>query len=313
MQRMEIAWLEDFLAIVESGSFSAATATRHLTQSALSRRIRALEEWVGTPLLYRTTHTVALTPAGDAFRVRAEDILRQLSAGRAEAVELANGAAESLRFASTNALSLVFFPVWLRRLEAEMASHFNIQLVANNMEACERIMLHGDAQFLLCHHHEISPTSLVPQQFRSLQVGQDTLVPISVPVTAGGAAPLFELPGKPDVPLAHLAYRSESGMGRIFASAAPSLPQKPHLQHSFSSHIAKLLVTMALDGRGMAWSPLSLVADDLKSGRLVRAGSESWDIKMEIRIVRPRARQSAAAEQFWKFVEKQASEQQSEN
>ena len=44
MQRMEIAWLEDFLAILESGSFSAATATRHLTQSALSRRIRALED-----------------------------------------------------------------------------------------------------------------------------------------------------------------------------------------------------------------------------------------------------------------------------
>ena len=60
---------------------------------------------------------------------------------------------------------------------------------------------------------------------------------------------------------------------------------------------------MAREGRGVAWSPQSLVLDDLTAGRLVRAGPEDWDIPIEIRLFRPRAPQSAAAEKFWSIVE----------
>jgi len=65
---MEMAWLEDFLAILECGGFSRAAERRNVTQPALSRRVRALEQWVGTPLFDRSTHAVTLTPAGLRFR-----------------------------------------------------------------------------------------------------------------------------------------------------------------------------------------------------------------------------------------------------
>lgn len=64
-----------------------------------------------------------------------------------------------------------------------------------------------------------------------------------------------------------------------------------------------VLVVMARDGRGIAWSPKSLILEDLAAGRLVRAGSEMWDIAIEIRLFRPRTRQSVAAEKFWSTVE----------
>ncbi|HWU74121.1 MAG TPA: LysR family transcriptional regulator, partial [Sphingomonas sp.] len=51
---MELAWLEDFIALSETGNFSRAAELRHVTQPAFSRRIRALEDWVGTPLFERT-------------------------------------------------------------------------------------------------------------------------------------------------------------------------------------------------------------------------------------------------------------------
>ena len=47
---MEFIWLEDFLALVDSGNFSRAAELRHVTQPAFSRRIRALEDWVGVDL-----------------------------------------------------------------------------------------------------------------------------------------------------------------------------------------------------------------------------------------------------------------------
>src|SRR3954468_13552484 len=106
---MEMAWLEDFLAILECGGFSRAAERRNVTQPALSRRIRALEQWIGTPLLDRSTHAVTLTPAGQIFRVTAEDLLR-LQFGRDAAREAASTASEALRFASTHALSLTSFP-----------------------------------------------------------------------------------------------------------------------------------------------------------------------------------------------------------
>lgn len=51
---MDIKWLEDFITLSRLQSFSRAAEERHVTQSAFSRRIQALETWVGVPLLDRS-------------------------------------------------------------------------------------------------------------------------------------------------------------------------------------------------------------------------------------------------------------------
>ena len=87
---MELIWLEDYLALSETLNFSRAAEARHVTQPAFSRRIRALEGWIGAPLFTRTTHGVALTPAGEHFHNQAEVLTRALhqlrigAAGRLE-------------------------------------------------------------------------------------------------------------------------------------------------------------------------------------------------------------------------------------
>ena len=72
---MNLIWLEDFLALAATGNFSRAAEDRHSSQPAFSRRIRALEQWVGVDLLDRTTQPAKLTPAGEWFRQVAEDLL----------------------------------------------------------------------------------------------------------------------------------------------------------------------------------------------------------------------------------------------
>jgi len=299
---MEIAWLEDFLAILEYGSFSRAAEARHVTQPAFSRRVRALEEWIGTPLIHRTTHSVKLTPAGESFKATAEDLLRHLEAGRREALEQALGAPELLRFASTNALSLGFFPAWLRQVESTLPFNMNIQVVANHMEACERMMMQGQSQFLLCHQLPQGTTPLHSGRFQSVRIGTDFMMPISAPVSEGSAEPCFMLPGSSKELVPYLSYRQESGMGRIVAKALDTALPKARLKPIFTSHLAKLLVTMALEGRGMGWSPKSLVEEHVEKGELVRAGDSSWDIPIEIHLFRPLERLSPAAERFWSHI-----------
>jgi DNA-binding transcriptional LysR family regulator len=188
-----------------------------------------------------------------------------------------------------------------------MPADIVIQLVADTMAACERTMIQGDAQFLLCHHHPAASTTLEAGQFLSVPVGADVLLPVSAPIEPGSSKPgsslaRHSLPGTPEAPVTHLAYRTESGMGRITASALAADGSPVWLKPVFSSHLATLLVTMAIEGRGISWSPKSLVSEALASGTLVRAGNSAWDIPMEIRLLRSRARQSPAAERFWALV-----------
>ena len=292
---MELNWLEDFLALAECGNFSRAAEGRNLTQPAFSRRIRALEDWTGTPLFDRSIQPVGLTEAGRRFRPFADETVRRLLQGREEARLAGGAAATALRFAATHALSLTFFPNWLRMLEGQ-ARLGAIHLLSDSMQACEQVMMQGQAQFLLCHAHAAAPSRLEAGAFRSAAVGSDRLVPVSAP--DGTGAPQHALGGS-GTPLPHLAYSPESGMGRIVTAARGGFPGPVALETVFTSHLAAVLRTLARDGRGVAWLPESLIGEDLAQGTLVRAGGAAWEIPVEVRLYRPRARQSPAAETFW--------------
>lgn len=299
---MIVEWLRDFLTVIETGNFSRAAEARHITQPALTRRIQALEEWVGATLLVRTSQKVVVSPAGENFRLTSEEVLRRLEVGRLEAREQELGVADKLSFAATNALALNFFSAWLRELEGARLFVANIELVANHMEACERIVLQGDAQFLLGHHYPGVETQLTPKQFISRKVGQDVLIPVMAPRVAGSDTAMNCLPGTQDAPVPYLSYRPESGVGRIVAAVRSQSSRTAHLKPTYHSHLATFLVQMALDGRGMAWLPETLIGDYLRKGQLIRAGDESWDIPIEIHLFRTRDRLTAAAERFWESI-----------
>jgi DNA-binding transcriptional LysR family regulator len=77
-----------FGKVVASGSFSNAARQMHLSQAAVSKHVRALEEWLGTPLLNRTTRKVSLTEFGRVFHERCLKILEELDYARDAASEV---------------------------------------------------------------------------------------------------------------------------------------------------------------------------------------------------------------------------------
>ena len=296
---MELAWFEDYLALAETLNFSRAAELRHVTQPAFSRRIRALEGWIGTALFTRTTHGVALTPAGEHFHNQAEVLTRAVHQLRRDTLEASGRGARLLSIAATHALSFTFFPKWVRGNE-RVLSLGNLNLISDSMQACEQMMLRGDAQFLLCHYHQNMGSRLEPGQFKGIVVGADTLVPLSAPGRNG--APRWRLHGAE--PAKYLAYGAQSGLGRIVAARWREKDRGFALETIFTSHLAATLLSMARAGDGVAWLPRTLAEEDISAGRLVEAGNPELEIPIEIRLFRPVARQSKTVEAIWSAFER---------
>jgi LysR family transcriptional regulator, benzoate and cis,cis-muconate-responsive activator of ben and cat genes len=93
LRNVELRQLRYFVAVAEAGNISRAAQKLFLTQPALSRQIKALEEEIGQCLLERQAHSIRLTPAGEALVREARDLL-----GRAaEALERVRAAGKTLR------------------------------------------------------------------------------------------------------------------------------------------------------------------------------------------------------------------------
>jgi LysR family transcriptional regulator, hypochlorite-specific transcription factor HypT len=297
---MNLTWLEDFQALAESGNFSRAAKQRHMTQPAFGRRIKAFEAWLGTPLFDRSSQPVALTEAGEWMRGTAQQLLQRTARLPDEARAVAQGSASSLRFAATHALSLTFLPAWLRSLEARTPVG-PIQLVSDVAAHCEAQLHHGRVQFLLCHAHDRAPPGLDSASFASCEVGRDDLVPVCAKAASG--RPRFEL----DVrarrstrsALPMLAYSAESGLGRVLRALHGAALDTLGCEVVFTAHLATVLRSLALEGRGLAFLPASLVRDDLAAGRLVPAGGTRWNIELSVRLYRPISALSPVAEKFW--------------
>ena len=296
---MELTWLEDFLALAEHRNFSRAAEARHVTQPAFSRRIRALEEWVGTPLAIRGPQGVVLNPAGDYLLERAAGLVGDLHHARRGALKAAGGAGATLTIAATHALSFTFFPSWIRAF-MPLETLGTLNLISDTMAACEKTLQAGDADLLLCHTRTGNGVGLSPEAFSSLVVGEDVLAPFSAPDETG--APRWELPGSPTAPTRHLAYTGASGLGRILREIWRAADDTLALHTVFSSPTAAALQTMARQGQGLAWLPRTLAADDIAAGRLIEAGATKFSVDVEIRLFRPKRRLSAATEAFWRAI-----------
>jgi DNA-binding transcriptional LysR family regulator len=295
---MNLSWLEDFLAVAATGNFSRAADKRHMTQPAFSRRIRALEEWLGTDLFDRSEQPARLTEAGRWFHKVAQHLLAEVARIPAEARAVAQAHSTTLRFAATHALSFTFVPEWLRGLEVR-ASMGPIQLLSDVQPRCETLLLQSEVQFVLSHAHPDVRGPLDEGGYPSVRVGSDRLIPVSAPDDAG--APLHSLTGdrkkKDAVPL--LTYSAESGLHRILSEVRGAAIAQQPTQTVFTAHLASVLRTVALSRRGLAWLPTGLIAEDLSAGRLVVAADNAWHVELEIRLYRDRDALSAAAEAFW--------------
>src|SRR5260370_22037931 len=158
---MEWRGVEGVLRREETRNWARAAALRFTTQPAFSRRIKALEDWVGAILIDRSVQPVGLTEAGANFRSLAEEVVRQLYQGREEIHLASVNVASAIKVTATHSLSLTFFPRWICAIETS-AGPLHIRLDNGHARACLQMMQHCDCQFMLSHTHPSVDVGLDP-------------------------------------------------------------------------------------------------------------------------------------------------------
>ena len=292
---MELKWLEDFVSLANTGSFSRSAEERNVTQPAFSRRIRALEVWVGAELIDRSTYPTTLTTAGRAFRGTAEEALTLLNQQR-DIFRLERSRTQAaLRFAALHTISLTFYPRWLRQIETQLGP-LTTRLVPGNLHDCVEALSEGDCEFLLCFAHEAVPIMVDPALFPSVLVARDRLVPVA-PADGNG----LNFPGTETAPTPLLAYSADCFLGRIVEQIQKRNPTH-YFDVCYENSMAEALKAMALEGHGAAWLPMSSIVHELSSGALVRVAAPEWELPLEVRLYRASARLRPPAASLWAYA-----------
>ena len=297
---MDIKWVEDFLSLAQTRNFSRSAEERNVTQSALSRRIKSLEAWVGADLVDRSTYPLTLTPAGKLFSATATEAVRLFHDARA--MLRGQSADDSmLRVSAGHTLSLNFFPMWLASIRSRI-SGIRARILPANVHDSVLSLVEGNCDLLLCYYHADLPIELDPARFQCVSLGSEVVMPVSVPNRAGHAA--FSLPGSRTNPTPRLGYTATSFFGRVVDRIVSRAEQGSFFANIYESDMAELLKHMALAGHGLAWLPESCIMRELAEGRLVRAGSEQWTLTLEIRLYRSIDNHKPLLDELWSMLEK---------
>ena len=264
---MEIKWLEDFVTLADTSSFSRAAEVRNVTQPAFSRRIKQLESWLGATLISRATMPAELTPAGRNFLPIAQEAIRTLYGAR-EALRPSHEP-ELIRFAALHTLTVTFFPRWLKILETE-ATTFSTSLIPDRggIEANLDALVNDEADFFLTYAHPEVPFHLDRGQFSSLTVAHDRLIPLvsrEIMLSGGTQSGLHLLDravAQPRLAIPYLSYGLNSFFGvaltRLLLRRPPFRRRTTH-----ENTISAGLMNMAVTGAGVCWLPESLARDEM--------------------------------------------------
>jgi len=297
---MELKWLEDFLALTATSSFSRAADARHVTQSAFSRRIKQLEVWLGVTLVNRATFPAQLTKEGSKFLPIAEETVRQFYQTRKNLQTNRNGLRQIVKFSALHTLTVTFFPEWLKAIETSTGSiQSRLAPDRGGFEDNIATLTEGEVDFFLTYAHPSVPVLIDREQFPSIRLGTEQLLPVS---RAADGPNILDRCISDGTPLAYLSYGDFSFFGAALAqkfAAGPAFVRR--IVHENAMSIG--LKAMVEAGWGVAWLPRSLIREELETSELVPASADAyWDVTVDIRIVRHDTPLSPRAEALWSYL-----------
>jgi DNA-binding transcriptional LysR family regulator len=282
---METKWLEDFVSLAETRSFSRSAQLRHVTQPAFSRRIQALEAWAGTDLVDRSSYPTRLTPAGETLYSQSLEMLQALQSTRAMLRGHSAAGQDVIEFAVPHTLAFTFFPAWVSSLR-EKFGPIKSRLIALNVHDAVMRLVEGGCDIFIGYHHASQPFQLDADRYEMVTLGEETIAPYCKPDSNG--EPMFKLPGRAGQPLPYLGYAPGAYLGRVTDLILKESHTAIHLDRVYETDMAEGLKVMALEGHGVAFLPHSAVKKELRSRRLVSASGalEGLEMAMDVRAYR---------------------------
>jgi DNA-binding transcriptional LysR family regulator len=278
---METKWLEDFVSLAETRSFSRSAQLRHVTQPAFSRRIQALEAWAGTDLVDRSSYPTRLTPAGETLYGQSLEMLQALQNTRAMLRGHTAAGQDVIEIALPHTLAFTFFPAWVTSLR-EKFGPMKSRLIALNVHDAVLRLIEGGCDLLIAYHHASQPLQLDAERYEMVSLGQEVIAPYVKPDAQGRG--LWKLPGRVDHPLPYLGYAPGAYLGQVVDFILKQSGTAIHLDRVYETDMAEGLKAMALEGHGVAFLPQSAVRNELATGKLVSAAPGDLDLQATLDV-----------------------------
>lgn len=276
---MDLRWLDDVLTLLEEGNLTRAAERRNVTQPAFSRRIRAFEDWLGTPIIERQTNRILASPALTAN----EDEIRALAARLRELrtkVASYDPTKTTISLAAQHApIHSVFPDLAVRARDVHPGLSFRLR--AGNLGDCVSMFLRGDASLLLCYEAQTTEPFEFGTNVHRASWGTDFLIPV-----VGGALRYAVRPnGEVPINTPGILYPGDSYFGEILRQSGCAFGHEETTATTacttaFSSGIAELVSK----GLGVGWIPYNMAYRALESGELLSLSKALGKVPLDVAI-----------------------------
>jgi DNA-binding transcriptional LysR family regulator len=296
---VDIRWLQDFLTVAETGSFTRAAQLRNLSQAAFSRRIKSLEGWLGAALVDRTSFPTRLTPDGELFRERAAEIVAQVLETRMSLAGTMVARRNQVRIALPHSLLTGRLPAWWAAWSKKAGLGVLWSVESGNVHEIVPSLVTGNIDLVICYETVHAPIILPADRYDHIKVGKELLAPYASVTSLKQQR--TGLPGRKGAPAPLLMYSKNAIFAREVDAIIERAPQKLVGRVILETETAEALQAMAAAGHGVAWLP-ECVALRAASGVLERVDSGDWSTSLGIAAYRDKQRSSAAVERLWDLL-----------
>ncbi|WP_299848795.1 LysR family transcriptional regulator [uncultured Roseovarius sp.] len=299
---MRLEWIEDILAVLDTGSFSAAAERRFLTPSAFTRRIRGIEDALGCALFDRDRKPVTLLPHVRAMEAELRESarrFRELKAGLSDRDGLNR---KRLSLGCQHALTTMVSPLLTRSLTEERDIELRIR--SGTRSECQLMLLRREIDFALIYQTDGEATAFDRQLFEQIAVGADHLIPV---------ANLRDMPmmrqalDRMELPL--ITYPADIYLGEIQRlHLLPALPRDAITRNVAETGLTPAVLQFIRQGLGIGWLPRSVAHEALARGELTDLSDRLPARRLNIRLLRTLSGGNTLTDAAWMRLKTQAAD-----
>jgi LysR family transcriptional regulator, hypochlorite-specific transcription factor HypT len=297
---MRLDWLQDIQSVAETGSFSEAAQRRNVTQSAFSRRIRQIEDFLGIELFDRGKKPIQLRAT---TRENLDQIVSLIAATHQLASDLRRGdrvAGQRIAIASQHALLTSMTPQLVRQVHAQ-ARDMQFRLVPANLDECLAMLVSRRVDFAITYAVAGEESPLSEEFVESMPVGSDRLIPV-VASDQRHCVPDWLAAGV----LPSVTYPDEVFFGAVMRrNVLPLLDDRLRLNVHAVSELTLAVLELCSQGLGVAWVPLSTARTRLGAGEIASVEHVLPSVSLRVHTSRLVGRHELAEAKFWQTVRAQ--------
>ena len=299
---MRLEWIEDILAVLDTGSFSAAAERRFLTPSAFTRRIRGIEDALGCALFDRDRKPVTLLPHVRAMEAELREAARRFRELRAGLSDRDGLNRKRLTLGCQHALTTMVSPLLTRSLTEERDIELRIR--SGTRSECQLMLLRREIDFGLVYQTDDEATAFDRRLFEQIAFGADHLIPVA---NLQGNVQLRQALDRMELPL--IIYPADIYLGEILRlHLLPALPREAITRNVAETGLTPAVLQFIRQGLGIGWLPRSVAHEALARGELTDLSDRLPGRRLNIRLLRTLSGGNALADAAWARLRTQAAQ-----